>query len=365
MSKTNTAVQEAFGQGKAARNGKGTLISDTAKEDGFAFLLSYGTTIAIRRAQNEETFEETFRDAHSYSPTTSQHQGGHYGDNPTFSFSCVEELMGPRWFMTARIIDWGPKDCTDPACGRERDQQWAMYRAGITDWYDDIMNRCWATEEERMRIPNQHTIELPEYDDKPGRWKAPAVLLEFNRSGQHTYVLCGFEHGKTAQYAGRTDQLWAAILPFRPMNIKMAFEALKPSYVRNAERGNALATDAGQPGVAIRRQGDLYFVSCPNGQGPPKDAIKMDGVSLPPGDRANHRPNQVRMTCGPAMRHGYAAMPPGGDEWLFWAKGNVDHPEHTRLRLGSWHRVLRSAAVQGASAAYRNYQGSGSAACGD
>ncbi len=370
MSKTNAQVHEAFGQGKAARNGKGTLTSDTAREEGYTFLLSYGTTIAIHRAQ----IEQTFWDAHNYSPTTSQHQAGHYG-SPSFSFSCVEELMGPRWFMTARIVDWGPRDCHNPACKRERDQQYAMYQAGITEWYDDIFDRCWATEDELIDTPEQHALELPEYSGQSRRWMAPAVLLEFNRDGQHTYVLCGFEHGKAVQYAGRTDQLWAAILPFRPMNIKMAFEALKPSYVRNAERDNENVAkgdirDNPPPMVAIKRQGDLYFVSCPNGEGPPKEAVNLDGVSLPPGDRANHRPNQVRMVCGPpqvgygnpSWNGGSAA---GANEWLFWARGNVSHPEHPLLRLGSWHRVLRSAAVRGASAAYRNFRGSGSAAGGD
>lgn len=361
MSKTNAQVHDAFGQGKAARNGKGTLTSDTAREDGFTHLQSYATTIAIRRAETEQTFW----DGHSYSPTTSQHQSGHYGD-PTFSFSCVEELMGPRWFETARIVDWGPRQCSDPDCDRERDQQHAMYMAKITPWYDDIFSRCWATEEELLRIPNQHALELPEYNDQTRRWKAPAVLLEFNQGGRYTYVLCGFEHGKNIKYAGRTDQLWAAILPFRPMNIEKAFEALKPAYVRNVERDNENMAngdirDNPPPVRAIRRQGDLYFVSCPNGQGPPKDAIKMDGVSLPPGDRANHQPNQVRMVCGPSPDR----APTGSDEWMFWARGNVDHPEHPRLRLDSWHRVLRSGAVRAASAAYRNFRGSGSAAGGD
>jgi hypothetical protein len=164
---------------------------------------------------------------------------------------------------------------------------------------------------------------------------------------------------------GRTDQLWAAILPFRVHDIVQAFEALKPAYVRNAERHNRLA-NGGQsdepripaeevPAVAIRRQGDLYFVECPNGQGPPKHAVKLDGATLPPGERANHQASQVRVVFGDEAT----------GAWRIWAKGNVDHPEHSRLRLGKWYRVLQSAALRGASSAYTHPMGGGRGAQGD
>ena len=364
MSKTNAQVITAFTEGKRANSSNRNLRSEANGEDGDTFLVSYSTTIAIRRAKTEQVFY----DAHSYSPTTSQHQGGHYG-SPEFSFNCVAELMGTRWYETARITDWGPRTCHDPACEREREQQRCMYLAGITKWYDNIYDRCWASEEERDDSrPNLHALDLPDYGD-PKHWATAAVLLEFDRGGQHTQVLCGFERGKNIKWVGRTDQLWAAILPFHVFNIQQAFEALKPAYVRNVERNNELAAQSenGDGHIrAVKRQGDLYFVECLNDGRPPKDAIKMDGVSLPPGERANHRPNQVRLVMGPEVQQFQSAgTPPRGVEWLLWARGNVDHPEHPRLRLGSWHRVLASAAVRGASAAYRNYMGAGGGAGGD
>ena len=362
MSKTNAQVLQAFTEGKQANSSNRNLRSEANGEDGDTFLLSYSTTIAIRRAKTERVFY----DAHHYSPTTSQHQSGHYG-TPDFSFNCVSELMGPRWFTTARIMDWGPRQCTDPACKREREQQHAMYLAGITEWYDDILDRCWASEEELRTVPNLHALNLPDYSD-PKHWATSAVLLEFDQNGgQKTQVLCGFERGKNIKWAGRTDQLWATILPMHVYDIQQAFEALKPAYVRNIERHNELAKDANQPIQAIKRQGDLYFIECSNDHRPPRDAIKLDGVSLPPGDRANHRPKQVRMICGPVSQNGYSYRPPVGasDEWTFWARGNVDHPEHPRLRLASWHRVVPSAAIRGASAAYRNPMGAGGMAGGD
>ena len=362
MSKTNAQVTEAFITGKAAQNSRNSLRSEANHEDGDTFLISYSTTIAIRRAKTEQVFY----DAHSYSPTTSQHQGGHYG-TPEFSFACVAELMGPQWYETARVVDWGPRDCRDPVCQRERDQQYAMYRAEISPFDDEIFSRCWASDEERATVPNQHALDLPDYGDSK-HWATAAVLLEFKQGGQYTRVLCGFERGKAIKWAGRTDQLWAAILPVAVFDIRQAFEALKPAYVRNVERNNELATEASQPARNVKRQGDLFFVECLNDGRPPKDALKLDGVSLPPGDRANHRPNQVRLVCGPAQEsmstYTYRG-PNSGDMWTIWARGNVDHPEHARLRLGSWHRVIPSAAVRGASAAYRNPMGSGNGAGGD
>ncbi len=364
MSKTNAQVIEAFTEGKKANSSNRNLRSEANGEDGNTFLISYQTTIAIRRAKTEQVFW----DAHSYSPTTTQHQSGHYSE-PEFSFSCVSELMGHRWFETARVIDWGPRRCTDPICQRERDQQHAMYSAGITEWYDDIFDRCWASEGERQATgPNLHTLELPAYgDDK--HWSTAAVLLEFKRGGQTTQVLCGFERGKNIKYVGRTDQLWAAILPTNVYDIAQAFEALKPAYVRNVERNNELAAKEENGREHIRnvaRQGDLYFVECLNDHRPPKDAINLDGVSLPPGERANHRPKEARLLMGQPMdTNGFRQATGANAEWLLWARGSVDHPEHPRLRLGSWHRVLSSAAVRGASAAYRNHMGSGRGAGGD
>lgn len=358
MSKTNAQVQAAFAEGKTANSSNRSLRSEANGDDGDTSLLSYQTTIAIRRAKTEEIFW----DAHSYSPTTSQHQGGHYGE-PAFSFACVAELMGAHWYETAHIQDWGPRTCHDPECQREREQQQAMYVAGITELYDDIYTRCWASETDRQCPGNQHELELPAYND--GKyWATTAVLLEFNRGGQHTQVLCGFERGKHIKFAGRTDQLWAAILPMRVFDIQQAFEALKPSYVRNVERHNELAKEADQSPLAIQRQGDLYFVECSNDSRPPRDAIKLDGVSLPPGERANHRPKQVRLVCGyeiPQTNY----INGRADVWKLWARGNVDHPEHPRLRLGSWHRVLSSTAVRGASAPYSNHMGGGLGAGGD
>lgn len=370
MSKTNAEVHKAFTEGKEARNSRLSLRSEANHEDGDTFLLSYQTTIAIKQAKTGQVFY----DAHHYSPTTSQHQTGHYGE-AEFSFNCVAQLMGPRWYVWARVMDWGPRRCTDPTCQRERDQQHAMYVAGITEWYDDIWERCWASDGDRAALPpNQHAIDLPAYTDGK-RWATDAVLLEFGHNkdgGQYTQVLCGFEHGKNIKWSGRSDQLWAAILPRRVYSIEQAFEALKPAYVRNVERQNELAKDANQPIRAIKRQGDLFFVECLNDGRPPKDAIKMDGVALPPGERANHRPKQVRMVCGPpsfdVSLQPYATrsrVSANGDEWIMWARGNVDHPEHPRLRLASWHRVIPSAALRGASAPYRNPMGSGQAAGGD
>ncbi len=363
MSKTNAQVIEAFAKGKQANSSNRNLRSEANGEDGDTALLSYSTTIAIRRAKTEQVFY----DAHHYSPTTNRHQSGHYG-TPEFSFACVAELMGPRGYETARILDWGPRRCTDPDCERERDQQHCMYLAGITEWYDDIMERCWASEGERQRqtLPNQHAVDLPDYSN-PKHWATDAVLLEFDMAGQHVQMLCGFERGKNIKWVGRTDQLWAAILPFRVFNIQQAFEALKPSYVRNVERQNELAAkeENGEQHIrAIKRQGDLYFVECLNDGRPPKDAFKLDGVSLPPGERANHQPKEVRLVCGPVSSN--MRSPVGAsDEWAMWARGMVNHPEHPRLSLKSWHRVMRSAAVRGASSAYRNPMGNGLGAGGD
>lgn len=371
MSKTNTQVQEAFTEGKVARSGNRNLRSELAAngDDGDTFLLSYSTTIAIRRAKTERVFY----DAHHYSPTTSQHQGGHHG-SPDFSFVCVAELMGPRWYETARIMDWGPRHCTDPACERERDQQWAMYRAGITEWYDDIMDRCWATDGERHQCGSLHALDLPDYNSNPKHWATDAVLLEFDIEGQYTQMLCGFERGRNIKWSGRQDQLWAAILPMRVYDIRQAFEALKPAYVRNVEKQNEAIEANEENGEqhirAIRRQGDLYFVACPNGEGPPRDAINLDGVALPPGERANHHPKELRLVCGPQqVGYGNPAWNSGRssstEEWTLWARGMVNHPEHPRLSLKSWHRVMTSAAVRGASAAYHNPMGAGGMAGGD
>lgn len=358
MSKTNQQVHEAFSKGKAAHNSRYTLESTerVVGQENFTFLTSYRTTIAIRRAEDGAEF----RDAHSYSPTTSQHQRGHYGI-PAFSFDCVAELMGDRWYETAHIQDWGPRSCDNPECGQERTKHHAQWVAGLMPWYD-MFSRCWGLGDPQDR----HTVTIPGYGD--GYYGASAaVLLSFTIRGQQ--VLCGFESGKSVRFGGRTDQLWAAILPFRVHDIVQAFEALKPAYVRNAERHNKWRAEQvnppnTEPHVAIRRQGDLYFVECPNGQGPPKEAFKLDGVTLPPGERANHRASQVRVMCDASSRAPGTGYGPT-DGWRIWAKGNIDHPEHARLRLGGWHRVLQSAALRGASSAYTHPMGGGRGVYGD
>ncbi len=114
MSKTNDQVIEAFGQGKEAKNGRHSLASEQrldADGNDYTFLQSYQSTIAIRRAKDEAIFH----DAHRYSVTTTRHQSGHYG-SPEFSFDCVAELMGANWYETARIIDWGPRNSSNPEC---------------------------------------------------------------------------------------------------------------------------------------------------------------------------------------------------------------------------------------------------------
>ena len=352
MSKTNAQVREAFSAGKSASNSRGSLESfQPIGPDGFTMLQSYRTTIAIRR----DSDGQEFYDAHHYSPTTTQHQAGHYGD-PSFSFDCVAELMGGRWFEAARILDWGPRDCTNPECEAERQAQHDQYNEGLREWQDNMFSQCFGPDDQHGDPQDRHKLVLPSYTN--GHWgQTAAVLLGFGNQGQ---VLCGFEVGKAVKWSGRTDQLWAALLPFRVYDIGQAFEALKPSYVRNAERHNKLAAEAGQlpeprtpadgPAVAIHRQGDLYFVECPNGQGPPKEAFKMDGVTLPPGERANHRASQVRVLVGPEGTHSI-----DDSSWRIWARGQVLHAEHPRLCLGKvWHRVLQSAAVRAASSAYRH-----------
>jgi hypothetical protein len=224
-------------------------------------------------------------------------------------------------------------------------------------WYGDIFSKCWGLGDPQDR----HDVTIPAYTN--GHWPhVAAVLLSFDSRGQQ--VLCGFERGKALPPFGRTDQLWATILPFRVHDVVQAFEALKPSYVRNAEHSNAIGQTAEPriraeevPTVAIHRQGDLYFVECPNGHGPPKAAVKLDGATLPPGERASHQANQVRVVFGDDAAQAFHA---GTGVWRIWAKGNVDHPEHARLRLKGWHRVLQSAAVRGASSAYRHPMGGGS-----
>lgn len=358
MSKTNTQVQEAFGQGKAAINGRRSLESRDQGQ-GITFLRSYQTTIAIRRAKSSID-PIVFYDAHNYSTTTSQHQGGRSYLDPSFSFDCVRELMGPRWYESATIDDWGPHDCRDPECEREQNDQNNLYRAGLIDWYDSIHSQCWAEEGSYLGQDNQHAVTLPDYGN--GRWSyVPAVLLSFD-TGQ-LQVLCGFERGKALSWGGRTDQLWAAVLPFHVMDIRRAFEALKPSYVVNAQRDNATIANGnpdltdGQSTVKVKRQGDLYFVSCNNGDGPPKDAVKLDDAPLPPSeDSSNHRASKVRVSFD---SFGNPRNLSSG--WRIWARGKVDHPEHPRLNIGdSWYRVLRSAAVRATSSAYAHPRGNSS-----
>lgn len=351
MSKTNEQVREAFHNGKEGQNGRATLVSTRGMvpEDGITILRSYRTNIAIHR----ESDGQEFWDGHHYSITTSQHQRGQY-DNPHFSFSVVAELMGSRWWERAHIQDWGPRTCSNPLCRERCDTEYEAYKAGRRTWSDDMFSKCHG-----LGDPNdRHSLEIPGYGH--GTWGvAPAVLLSFGHDRQ---VLCGFERGKSIEGGGgRTDQLWGAILPFRVRDIVQAFEALKPSYVRNAERHNALASNEGEipidPAVNIKRQGDLYFVECPNGQGPPKDAFNLDGVTLPPGEtRSNHQASHVRMVCGPASQ---GLMGVQNEGWKIWARGNVDHPEHARLRLKGWYRVLQSAALRATSSAYRHPMGMG------
>ncbi len=342
MSKTNAQVIEAFHKGKEAHNSRATLESLQPIADGLTILQSYRTTIAIRRGSDDQEFW----DGHSYSNTTSAHQRGPYS-NPTFSFSVVAELMGSRWWETAHIQDWGPRTCSNPLCQERRDSEYAAYLRNETKYRDDMFSKCHGLGDPQDR----HEVNIPGYGDGRHGGFARGVLLSFGHDRQ---VLCGFESGKAVKWMGRTDLLWAAILPFRVRDIVQAFEALKPSYVRNAERHNKDQEEAGQPTWAIKRQGDLYFVECPNGQGPPKGAFKLDGVTLPPGERANHRASKVRMICGPEGTHSFDDA-----GWRIWARGNVDHPEHARLRLGGWHRVLQSAALRAASSPYRHPMGRG------
>ncbi len=345
MSKTNEQVREAFAEGKEASNGRATLESLHPITEGLTILQSYRTTIAIRRDRDGQEFW----DGHSYSITTTRHQSGHYGSSPDFSFGVVAELMGSRWWETASIQDWGPRRCSNPECKTRREGEYTAYLRKEIEWSDDIFDKCY-----RLGDPqDRHEVSIPGYGD--GRYGvAAATLLSFEHGPQ---VLCGFERGKAVKWMGRTDQLWGAILPFRVLDIKQAFESLKPAYVRNAERGNVLAEEAGQTGVNIKRQGDLFFVGCPNGQGPPKEAFKLDGVTLPPGEaRSNHLASQVRMICGPTS-NGLRGIQNEG--WKIWARGNVDHPEHARLRLKGWHRVLQSDAIRAASSAQRHPMGNG------
>ena len=268
--------------------------------------------------------------------------------------------MGPYWYEQARIVDWGPRYCRHPDCKRTYDAQLEAYHDADGAIDSPTYGQCYVSE---RRTEEGHGVMIPGYGGG-NWWAAPAVLLEFDAGQQ---ILCGFERGKYVRGQGRTDQLWAAILPYRSYDVVAAFQSLKPDYVRGTESYNRLAKDSGQEGMAIKRQGDLYFVECQNGRGPPKEATALDGATLPPGGtRSNHRASQVRMMCGPATDGSMMAFP-RDNGWRIWARGQVLHPEHPRLCLGqkTWHRVLQSAAVRAVSSAYSHPPGGGGGAYGD
>lgn len=332
MSKTIGQVQEAFHKGEAAHTGRYSLDSDRNGLAEAMALRSYRTTIAIRRDRDGAEFW----DGHSYSTTTSRHQSGH---DPAFSFDCVAELMGPRWWERAAVADWGPRYCADPQCEKETEDLRALYDAGLVK--DFPHRECFSPNE-----GGQHSVEIDGYNG----WYGTAVLLAFD--GQR--VLCGFERGKRGRWGG--DQLWAALLPTAVDNVRQAFRALQPRFFHN------IRVDEHDPAVGAKRQGDLFFVPCYNGDGPPTDTVNLDGVALPlAADRANHRASKVRFS----PTGGYTGERGAPTACRIWARGNIDHPEHPRLRLGCWHRVYRSAAVRAVSSAYRHSMGGSGGARGD
>src|SRR5574341_1471377 len=85
--RTNGGLALAFRSGEAARSASGNLESRT--EDGRAVLMSYRQPIGIRRAADGQVFT----DAHSYSPTTSQHQREVSGWRDGLSFLALDGLL--------------------------------------------------------------------------------------------------------------------------------------------------------------------------------------------------------------------------------------------------------------------------------
>lgn len=319
MGHTNAEVGAAFHSGKEAQSSNGNMSS--RRWSGATMLYSYRTLIAIRRDDGQ-----VFANAHRFSPTTgSNHQTQIDNSAPSVSFTAVAELIGSEWWRKARVQGQGPRYCRDAGCTQENADQSSLFSSGLMAEHPDY-GRCWSPNSEG------HSIEIPDYHGGDNS----AVLLSFSDGRQ---VLCGYEAGKHVRNLGRTDQLWAALLPANAYDIRRGFLLLSPPDVRRYKEGNVPGFPVLHERKPVQRQGDLYFI--PSYDGPPKAALKIDGVGLPltlAAGRASHIASRARLALN------------GGGEAQLWARGNVDHREHARLRLSMWHRVYQSAAVRAVSA---------------
>lgn len=391
MSLTNDQTIARFLDGKEGRNGRGSLRSENDPDrdaEGATVLFSYGTAIAIRRADGQ-----VFRDAHAYSVTTSQHQNG-IGAGPALSFDCARQLVGRNWWQRAHVLDSGPRYCDADECRARRKRMEDEYhdfharrRAGTlqpeeTEPESPYVNygRCWQDGE-----PG-HALTIPDYDG----WGRSATLIDF---GDGTQALFGWERGKRVRFGGDTSQLWGALLPSRASDIVSAFRTLRPRVEDPFSE-------------SIKRQGDLFFLPwhgrcdcvchmdkapvddedclgpafarimtrdgrykrhgcdpmgatvpgsqpeteafgahvCKRALLPPSVAVAMDGLELP--DKGGrHKATRAYMTA----------------DWRIWVRGYVEHPEHPRLHLAGWHRVERSRARQAVAARYSAPRGGGRA----
>ena len=323
MGRTNPEVAKAFYNGEEAQSSNGNMSS--RREDGATLLYSYRQVIALRRDDGQ-----VFINAHRFSPTTgSKHQTQlDYGDTAV-SFTAISELMGGDWWRRARVMDRGPDYCRNAGCEQENADQSNLFSAGLLAEHPDY-GRCW-----HPNMGDGHAVNIPGYRGSNNS----AVLLSF---GDGRQAICGEEAGKAVRYQRRTDQLWAALLPAHAYDIRRGFLLLSPPDVRRYEEVNVPGWPALHERKPVQRQGDLYFI--PSYDGPPKAALKIDGVALPfvlggpaNGRRSSHIASRARLALD------------GGGAATIWARGNVDHHEHARLRLPMWHRVCQSSAVRAVS----------------
>lgn len=430
---TNADTLAAFRDGREGHNARDSLRS--IPEEGRTELYSYQTLVAVRRERDDQTFYS----AHRYSSTTAQQLG--WRNTPELSFDCMAELIGPRWWDHLEPVDHGPRPCRSPICQRLRDARSANHetaRIMIPGAYQygaeaqaepmpgdpDPLNpvsypstyepgadtRCWAP----VGTPGHGLPTVPGYDSP---W-VTAHLLRVDVEepdtvtgqaagklgyGQH-YILTGHEPGKREQYGGRTDQLWAAIVPNGAFpygtdpNLPDAFASLRPDgvgadakrqgdlwflpyhgrcacpchedrrYAPDQDEHDAriapLLTKAGRwtrhgcdlPGVDIPDVIDLPHggtyepgssrvgaTICKGALLPPAHAARIDGLELP-AKGGRHKPARVALT-------------PSYDAY---ASGPVDHPEHPTLRLRDrWHKVTTGRAVVSVAARYYQPMGNG------